>query len=73
MSPVLFLVTSQHNIPHTSLDIDDVGVHGSTPSLAERGAMEVFFNSGLVLQICGGGLKWRRYITMLFDSFYPCN
>jgi hypothetical protein len=36
----------------------------STPSPAEGGAVEVFFNFGLVLQIRGGGLKCHRYITM---------
>jgi hypothetical protein len=36
----------------------------STPSPAEGGVAEVFFNSGLVLQIRGGDLKYHRYITM---------
>jgi hypothetical protein len=45
----------------------------SSPSPAEGGAAEVFFNSGLVLQIRGDGLKWRRYITMTFGSFCPYN
>jgi hypothetical protein len=45
----------------------------STPSLAEGGAAEVFFNSELVLQIRGGGLKYHRYITMPSGSFYPSN
>jgi hypothetical protein len=35
-----------------------------TPSPAEGAAMEVFFNSGLVLQIRDGGLKCHRYNTM---------
>jgi hypothetical protein len=76
VSPLLFSVTSQHNIPHTCLDTGGSGGYTdllhlrlrearwrSTPSPAEGGATEVFFNSGLVLQICGGGLKWQRYIT----------
>jgi hypothetical protein len=79
VSPLLFSVTSQHNIPHTSLDTGGGGGYTnllhlrprearrrSTPSPAEGGAAEVFFNSGLVLQICGGGLKCHRYITMPF-------
>jgi hypothetical protein len=86
VSPLLFLVTSQHNIPHTSLDTGGGGNYTdllhlppreawrrSNPSPAEGGATEVFFNSGLVLQICGGGLKWQRYITMPSGSFCPCN
>jgi hypothetical protein len=79
VSPLLFSVTSQHNIPHTSLDggggyIDLLHLRPrevwrrSTPSPAEGGAAEVFFNSGLVLQIRGGGLKCHRYITMPFGS-----
>jgi hypothetical protein len=36
----------------------------STPSPAEEGAAEVFFNSGLVLEIRGSGLKCHMYITM---------
>jgi hypothetical protein len=40
----------------------------STPSPAEGGAVEVFFNSGLVLQIRGGGLKCHKYITMPSSS-----
>jgi hypothetical protein len=40
----------------------------STPSPAEGGAVVVFFNSGLVLQIRDGGLKCHRYITMPFGS-----
>jgi hypothetical protein len=80
VSPLLFSVTSQHNIPHTSriYSISDRGSRGggllhlrprearwrSTPSQAEGGVAEVFFNSGLVLQIRGGGLKCHMYITM---------
>jgi hypothetical protein len=88
VSPLLFSVTSQHNIPHTSLDggggyanllsISNRGRRGggllhlrpreaqrrSTLSPAEGGVAEVFFNSGLVLQIRDGGLKYHRYITM---------
>jgi hypothetical protein len=36
----------------------------STPSSAEGGAAEVFFNFGLVLKIRDGILKCHRYITM---------
>jgi hypothetical protein len=74
VSPLLFSATSQHNIPHTSLDgggYTDLlhlrpreARRRSTPSPAEGGAAEVFFNSGLVLQIRGGSLKCHRYITM---------
>jgi hypothetical protein len=88
VSPLLFSVTSQHNIPHTSLDTGGGGGGGytdllhlrprearrrSTPSLTEGGAAEVFFNSELVLQIRSGGLKCHRYITMPSGSFCPCN
>jgi hypothetical protein len=80
VSPLLFSVTSQHNIPHTSLDggggYTDLlhlrpreARQRSTPSPPEGGAAEVFFNSGLVLQIRGGGLKYHRYITMPSGSF----
>jgi hypothetical protein len=48
-------------------------LHRSTPSPTEGGAAEIFFNSELVLQIRGSGLKWRRYITMPSSSFCPCN
>jgi hypothetical protein len=72
VSLLLFSVTSQHNIPHTSLDTDGGGggytnlLHlwlrearrRSTPSPGEGGATKVFFNYGLVLQIRGGSLKW---------------
>jgi hypothetical protein len=86
VSPLLFLVTSQHNMPHTSLDTGGGGGYTdllhlrsrearrrSTPSSTEGGAMEVFFISGLVRQIRGGDLYWRRYINMLFGSFCPYN
>jgi hypothetical protein len=76
-------VTFKHNIPHTSLDTDGGGYRDllhlrpreaqrrSTPSPIEGGAAEVFFNSGLVLQIHGGGLKCHRYITMPSGSSVP--
>jgi hypothetical protein len=76
VSPLLFSVTSQHNIPHISLDGGGGGYtdllhlrprearRRSTPSPAKGGAAEVFFNSGLVLQIGGGGLRCHRYIAM---------
>jgi hypothetical protein len=71
VSPLLFLVTSKHNIPHTSLD----GSRGrgytdllhlrpreawrrSTPSLAEGGAAEVYSISGRGRR--GGGLLQLR-------------
>jgi hypothetical protein len=87
MSPLLFSVTSQHNIPHSSLYTSGGGggyrdlLHlrprearwRSTSSPIEGGAAEVFFNSRLVLQIRGGGLKCHRYITMPSGSFCPCN
>jgi hypothetical protein len=57
VSPLLFSVTSQHNIPHTSLDggggYTDLlhlrpreARRRSTPSSAEGGAMEVYSISG---------------------------
>jgi hypothetical protein len=87
VSPLLFSVISQHNIPHTNLDtVSDGGGYiallhlwpreeqrNSTPYPAEGGMADVFFNSGLVLQIHGDGLKWRRYITMPSGSSYPYN
>jgi hypothetical protein len=84
VSPLLFLVTSQHNIPHTSLDTGGgyrdllhfrprEARRRSTPSPAKGGAAEVFFNSRLVLEIHGGGLNYHWYITMPSGSFCPYN
>jgi hypothetical protein len=72
VSPLLFLVTSQHNIPHTSLDggsgyIDLLHLRPrearwrSTPSPAEGGAMEVYSISGRGRR--GGGLLQLRACT----------
>jgi hypothetical protein len=70
VSPLLFSVTSQHNIPHTSLDGGGGGYtdllhlrpreaqRRSTPSLAEGGAMEVYSISGRGRR--GGGLLQLR-------------
>jgi hypothetical protein len=66
VSPLLFSVTSQHNIPHTSLDGGGGGYtdllhlrpreaqRRSTPSLAEGGATDVYSISGRGRR--GGGL-----------------
>jgi hypothetical protein len=67
--PIFGHLPTQH--PHTSLDTGGGGGYTdllhlpprearrrSTLSPTEGGAAEVFFNSGLVLKICGGGLKW---------------
>jgi hypothetical protein len=45
VSPLLFSVTSQHNIPHTSLD-GRRRLHRSTPSPTEGGTAEVYSISG---------------------------
>jgi hypothetical protein len=70
VSPLLFSVTSQHNIPHTSLDGggDDYtdllhlrpreARRRSTPSPAEGGATEVYSISGRERR--GGGLLQLR-------------
>jgi hypothetical protein len=71
VSHLLFSVTSQHNIPHTSLDTG--GDSGGYTDLLHLQPREMRRRSSSTLQIRGGGLKWRRYITMPSGSFYPCS
>jgi hypothetical protein len=71
VSPLLFLVTSQHNIPHTSLDTG--GDSGGYTDLLHLQPRKTRQRSSSTLQICGGGLKWRRYITVPSGSFCPCS
>jgi hypothetical protein len=73
MSPLLFLVTSQHNFPHTSLDGGGGGYtdllhlrpmearRRSTPSPAEGGVTEVYSINGQGRR--GGGLLQLRACT----------